>query len=66
MRVKTVRNDTDKDVEIWELQGKRLVLPPGASASDVTVTNPQCLAGCTFLPDLTEVRGPSGKQLLHD
>lgn len=66
MKLKNVKNTTKHDVEIWELQGKRLILPPGATAFNVHVTNPSCLNGCAFTPDLTEVQQPTGKQLLHD
>jgi len=66
MKLKTVKNTTKHDVSIWELQGKRVVLPPGATAQNINVTNPACLDGCTFTPDLTEVQQLTGKQLLHD
>ena len=66
MKLKKVKNTTEHDVAICELQGKRLVLPPGATANNVNVTNPSCLDGCQFVVDLTEVAQETGKKVLHD
>lgn len=66
MRLKTLKNTTDHDVSIWELQGKRVVLPPGCTVENINVTNPECLGGCTFTHDLTEVQHGTSKKLLHD
>ena len=65
MKLVTIENNSNEDVELRHKNGAKTILPPGAELKDIDVVNLDEIKGKTKTTiDLTEVNEASGRKRL--
>lgn len=67
MKLKTIENNSNEDIELKHKNGAKTILPPGAELRNIDIVNLDEVKGGTKTTiDLTEVTESQGKTRLDD